>query len=879
MSEGKFFQKTKIHELKAELMDTRDTKHTRKLNALKRILSNMSLGQDMSLLFNEVINCLSHNNIEMKRIVYLYLQHYAKQKPDLSIMVMNSLTKDIQDANPLVQVMALKTIPFIATEKTTNSFSEVLRRVLQDKNPYVKKSAVMCVAKISHTLALTELDKDKEWAEREGLLEIVKALVHDPSPAVMTTALTALTQIAEVVTLKLEIDFITASKLATALNECIEWHQIQVIEYLINFVPSQQEEALSLCEKTATRLQHANSGIVLATSRLIIYLSNWITDTHLKQSMLKRILPPLITLLNHFPEVQFVVLKNILLLLQHHSFLFQSNTILVKSFFVKYNDPIYVKLVKLEILVRLVDEETVGQVVTELKEYAQEVDIEFARKATKSIGTCAMKVESMASKCINALVELSKTQINYIVQEVIVVMKDIFRCYPNKYEGLISQLCEHLGAIDEMEAKAAMIWIVGQYSDRIENSVQVMEEFYAKWEEEPYLVKMSILVALVKSFCFKPKDFEVLVKDVLKKCSESDHPDLRDRGLMYWRLISKDPKKAKQIIVKDKPEASVRTADLEEHLLMELVFYFGMLPTITNRTPKHKKLKLKQKIEDEVEILSPEGGFHEDLMDDNTFIDKLNQYNQFTQNNDTQIQININNDSNDDDEEEVVKDISSTKSIKSVPSIRRDMWQMADSNFGIGIEGHFSRENNSLFVILTIINTSPSLLTGCSLFFDKNHFGLSPAMPCSLTKCQVNAHSSADFKVLITITPNKTLRDETGTNLNILKCAFASLLGSSVFTIKIPLKYMTLIAPLQLPFERFMSEAKQLATTGAMLIKSVFPSQVIKQTIPPYDDSGLLIVHSTDANVFSINVGLLKFVYTFYFAGWVKILLDYSINE
>jgi hypothetical protein len=49
-------------------------------------------------------------------------------------------------------------------------------------------------------------------------------------------------------------------------------------------------------------------------------------------------------------------------------------------FFVKYNDPIYVKLEKLDVMIRLANESNIQQVLAELKEYATEVDVDFVRK-------------------------------------------------------------------------------------------------------------------------------------------------------------------------------------------------------------------------------------------------------------------------------------------------------------------------------------------------------------------------------------------------------------------------------------------------------------------------------------------------------------------
>lgn len=44
------------------------------------------------------------------------------------------------------------------------------------------------------------------------------------------------------------------------------------------------------------------------------------------------------------------------------------------------------------------------------------------------------------------------------------------RRYPNKYESIIGTLCDSLESLDEPEAKASMIWIIGEYAERIDNA-------------------------------------------------------------------------------------------------------------------------------------------------------------------------------------------------------------------------------------------------------------------------------------------------------------------------------------------------------------------------------------------------------------------------
>ena len=63
----------------------------------------------------------------------------------------------------------------------------------------------------------------------------------------------------------------------------------------------------------------------------------------------KKLAPPLVTLLSAEPEIQYVALRNINLIVQKRNEILKNE---MKVFFVKYNDPIYVKLEKLDIMIR-----------------------------------------------------------------------------------------------------------------------------------------------------------------------------------------------------------------------------------------------------------------------------------------------------------------------------------------------------------------------------------------------------------------------------------------------------------------------------------------------------------------------------------------------
>lgn len=72
-----------------------------------------------------------------------------------------------------------------------------------------------------------------------------------------------------------------------------------------------------------------------------------------------------VTLLSSEPEIQYVALRNINLILQKRPDVLNQE---IRVFFIKYNDPPYVKLEKLEVIIKLCSEKNVDQVISELRE-------------------------------------------------------------------------------------------------------------------------------------------------------------------------------------------------------------------------------------------------------------------------------------------------------------------------------------------------------------------------------------------------------------------------------------------------------------------------------------------------------------------------------
>jgi vesicle coat complex subunit len=553
-------------------------------DAIKRVIASMTVGKDVSGLFPDVLKNMQTDDLEQKKLVYLYLMNYAKTQPELVILAVNTFVKDSEDPNPLVRALAIRTMGCLRAEKIIDYLCDPLQRALRDDNPYVRKTAALCVAKL--------YDLKPELVIENGFLDQLRDMISDSNPMVVANTVAALTDIHISATSNQPSDStsdpavfsITSAilnKLLIALNECSEWGRVAILNALARYDAQDDKESEHICERVVPQFQHVNGSVVLAAMKVImIHIRNVRRDDLVKQ-LIRKMAPPLVTLLSSPPEVQWVALRNINLLLQKRSDLLSNE---MRVFFCKYNDPLYVKIEKLDIMVRLASDSNVDALLSELKEYSSEVDVDFVRKSIKAIGQTAITIESAAERCVNVLLELINTRVSYVVQEAVVVMKDIFRKYPSTYEGVIPTLCANLEELDEPEAKTSLIWIIGEYADKIDNADELLGIFVDSFTEESYQVQLQTLTAVVKLFLKKPDSSQGVVQRVLNTATKDcDSPDVRDRAYIYWRLLSTDPGAAKAVVLAHRPPISIPRTTVSPALLEELLGEISSLASVYHK--------------------------------------------------------------------------------------------------------------------------------------------------------------------------------------------------------------------------------------------------------------------------------------------------------
>jgi AP-2 complex subunit beta-1 len=87
---------------------------------------------------------------------------------------------------------------------------------VSDPDPYVRKTAAFCIAKL--------YDHDRKLVEKSDLIDRLNRMLKDENPTVVSSALAALMDVWERSdTIKLTIDYSSASKIVQILPDCSEY--------------------------------------------------------------------------------------------------------------------------------------------------------------------------------------------------------------------------------------------------------------------------------------------------------------------------------------------------------------------------------------------------------------------------------------------------------------------------------------------------------------------------------------------------------------------------------------------------------------------------------------------------------------------------------
>ncbi|KAM9976180.1 hypothetical protein ACTFIR_010021 [Dictyostelium discoideum] len=654
---------------------------------LQRIIYYMTIGMDVSVLFPDVIMVASSNDIIIKKLVYLYIVHYSKSNPDLLLLVVNTLRRDCIDRNPIIRGLALRSLCSLDSKNTLEYATIEINRSLTDFSGYVRKTALLGLAKLYHL--------SKEAFDLDIIIPKIFDMIMDQDPQVIVNAVSTLNEIKP----GWSFTFDLVQHLMIKFKEFNEWSQCIILECLSRYTPSSEDESLDILNLLDDRLSHSNSALTLSTIKIFLKYTDEFEE--IQEQVYERIKEPLITLMesSESNETSFTILHHIHLLMSRSPRLFNRY---YKHFYCKFDDPLYIKTLKVQVLKEIASNQTfiesIDEILQELSEYVYEGDHSLCKQSINAITIIAQKHkntqekypidESVLEKIFLPYLSVSSNlgggggggggddnniSINEgILSFILISLKDFLRVFPKHLKTVLPYINENLIGIGSVSnytlppsANESVLWMLGESPNSQVNSPYIIEEFFnEKFDQQPTFVKTQLLTTSLKVFFDRPGEMLPILKRILKKCCSdlSQDPGLHEISLFYSRIILLlDIDKAASIINSSKQTTSINTF-LEDEINEYRDKIFDEFNTLSVLFGKHstKFIKNKKQIENEkLQFLENQKNYLLSITDGNQNNNNQNNNNQNNQNNQNN---NQNNNNNNNNSKQLLKEIESSPS-------------------------------------------------------------------------------------------------------------------------------------------------------------------------------------------------------------------------
>ena len=251
-------KRSEINELKKELAATKiDTR----IDAIRKVIAAMTVGKDVSELFFPVLKCVETDNLQLKKLVYLYIINYAKTQPDLAVLAVNTFRKDSREkVNPLIRGLAVRTLGCIGIEGVLDYLVDPLKESMNDEDPYVRKTAALCVSKIY----------DISPARAEDFIPKLIEMISDGNGMVVSNAIASITEIQNLKGKILTMNHDILHQLLNAIPECSEWGRVYILDFLAENVPPEFKDVDETIARVIPNLAHNNCAVILSATKVIL---------------------------------------------------------------------------------------------------------------------------------------------------------------------------------------------------------------------------------------------------------------------------------------------------------------------------------------------------------------------------------------------------------------------------------------------------------------------------------------------------------------------------------------------------------------------------------------------------------------------------------
>ena len=468
--------------------------------------------------FSSVVKNVASPNIEIKKLVYIYLLHYAESEPDLALLSINTIQKSLTDQNSQVRAMALRVMSGIKVPVISQIVSLAIKRGCADMSPYVRKAAALAIPKC-YNLDPNTLPQ---------LLDYLSALLGDKQYFVVGPAVTAFL---EVCPDRIDLIHKHYRGLVRKLVDMDEWGQLATLKLMTIYARKCYPIRLRRLKKNKSKgfyedegsddehdtsreevqvldpdlelflkackplLSSRNSAVIVSTARCFLHLG---TPEYIDTAI-----GPLVALLRSPQDIQHIAMYDIvaICLERPKSFVGYASHFLVRS-----TDTADMSRLKFEVLALIFphcEPHIKELILSELEHFTRAADITIVQESVRAIGRCAQHDTTASARCLRLLLSQLSSQDGNLVAESLTVIRHLIQQDPQAHVNTVIRLAKNLDTTSNPQARASIIWLVGEFSGlpEEENIAPDVLRILAKgFADESEAAKLQIVLLAAKVY-------------------------------------------------------------------------------------------------------------------------------------------------------------------------------------------------------------------------------------------------------------------------------------------------------------------------------------------------------------------------------------------
>lgn len=470
-----------------------------KKDGMKRVIAQICKGANMAMLFPDVVKNIHVSSIELRKLVYYFIVHYAEERPNESLLSISAFQKDLLDHSMHVRSLALRILSSIRIPAINPVVMVAIKKASTDMSSVVRKTAAISLSQ-AHSISGTDND-----------MELITGLLHqflgDRSPEVVGAAALSFMEICPS---RVDLVHKHFRKICRSLVDSDEWGQVVLLHMLLRYArtqfknpdaakPTAEEKDKAKDEKKAKKAaakdsddsddssssdsddEIANLGdsismdsdhrlllnsvrpLFMSLNRAVIIGAASLYFHCAPKEELDVCVRPLLRLLAWSDDGTDVILSAI------HTFIMTRPTPFipyVKEFYILAEDPPHIRELKIRIISKLTTSGNYVSVIHEFRSYLRSFDVRKVIIAVHGLGLISSSVADCNTQIMRLISPLLSHRHPDVVTECVVVLRQLVVQGTDKNQTckLVHKLLLSVinGEIKAPAARASILWLVGE---------------------------------------------------------------------------------------------------------------------------------------------------------------------------------------------------------------------------------------------------------------------------------------------------------------------------------------------------------------------------------------------------------------------------------